>query len=68
MMTSAEEVIVVADSTKFGHTSLAHLCELGDIDVLVADHEIDADWRERLAAAGVKLVVAESAGQAPAAE
>jgi len=61
MMTSAEEVIVVADSTKFGHTSLAHLCDLNDIDVLVTDHEIDAAWRERVADAGVKLVV----GQAP---
>jgi DeoR/GlpR family transcriptional regulator of sugar metabolism len=64
MMTSAEEVIVVADSTKFGHTSLAHLCNLNDIDVLVTDHEIDSAWRERIHAAGVKLVVAENAGQA----
>jgi DeoR/GlpR family transcriptional regulator of sugar metabolism len=64
MMTSAEEVIVVADSTKFGHTSLAHLCNLSEIDVLVTDHEIDATWRERLVAAEVKLVVAESVEQA----
>jgi DeoR/GlpR family transcriptional regulator of sugar metabolism len=64
MMTSAEEVIVVADSTKFGHTSLAHLCNLDEIDVLVTDHEIEPAWRERIAAAGVKLVVAESVGQA----
>ena len=28
MMRAAEEVIVVADSTKFGHQSLAHLCRL----------------------------------------
>ena len=63
MMTSAEEVIVVADSTKFGHTSLAHLCDLTDIDVLVTDHEIDAAWRERVAAADVKLVVAENVEQ-----
>ena len=54
MMTSAEEVIVVADSTKFGHRSLSQLCELKDIDVLVTDHEIKAEWRDRLAAdAGV---------------
>ena len=26
MMQAADEVIVVADSTKFGHQSLAHLC------------------------------------------
>src|SRR5262245_18700464 len=62
MMTSAEDVIVVADSTKFGHTSLAHLCDLAEIDVLVTDHEIDVAWRERVAAAGVKLVVGQASG------
>jgi DeoR/GlpR family transcriptional regulator of sugar metabolism len=61
MMTSAEEVIVVADSTKFGHTSLSQLCELKDIDVLVTDREIAEEWRDRLKAANVKLVVAEQA-------
>jgi len=59
MMTSADEVVVVADSTKFGHTSLSKLCELKDIDVLVTDSEISAEWRGQLAAAEVKLVVAE---------
>jgi DeoR/GlpR family transcriptional regulator of sugar metabolism len=61
MMTSAEEVIVVADSTKLGHTSLSHLCDLNQIDVLVTDGEISAEWRERVAAAGVNLVVAQEA-------
>jgi len=64
MMTSAEEVIVVADSTKLGHTSLSQLCELNEIDVLVTDQEITAEWRERVAAAEVKLVVADSVGRA----
>lgn len=60
MMTAAEDVIVVADSTKLGHTSLAHLCELKEIDALVTDQGIDDAWRERLAAAEVKLIVAEA--------
>jgi DeoR family fructose operon transcriptional repressor len=68
MMNSADEVIVVADSTKFGHTSLAHLCNLNDIDVLVTDHEIDAAWRKRIEAADVKVVVAEAGEQAPEAQ
>lgn len=59
MITSAEQVIIVADSTKFGHTSLAQSCRLDDIDMLVTDGEIAAEWRERLAAADVKLIVAE---------
>ena len=60
MMASAEEVIVVADSTKFGHTSLSQLCDLKDIDVVVTDQEIAEEWRERLKTAEVKLVIAES--------
>jgi DeoR/GlpR family transcriptional regulator of sugar metabolism len=63
MMSSADEVIVVADSTKFSRTSLTHLCHLADIDVLVTDDELDAAWRDRLAAADVKIVIAESVGQ-----
>ena len=61
MMHSAEEVLVVADSTKFGHTSLAHLCNLEDIDVLVTDSEISADWQNRLTDAGVRVIVADQA-------
>jgi DeoR family fructose operon transcriptional repressor len=60
MMRAAEEVIVVADSTKFGHTSLAHLCPLTEVNYLVVDSEITPEWQERVAAAGVKLLIAES--------
>ena len=62
MMTSAEEVIVVADSTKLGHTSLSQLCELKEIDTLVTDHEITEAWRERVAAADVNLIVGQASG------
>ena len=58
MMRAADEVIVVADSTKFGHSSVAHLCGLGDVQTLVVDHNIGEDWRSRLNAAGVKVIVA----------
>jgi DeoR family transcriptional regulator, fructose operon transcriptional repressor len=68
MMTSAEEVIVVADSTKFGHTSLSQLCRLEEIDVLVTDHEISRQWQERIDSAGVTLVVAEDAEQVGSSE
>jgi DeoR/GlpR family transcriptional regulator of sugar metabolism len=63
MMQSADEVIVLADSTKFGHQSLAHLCELGDVNKLVVDNGITPEWQERLIAAGVELIVAHAASQ-----
>lgn len=58
MMRSADEVIIVADSTKFGHQSLARMCELKDISKLVVDNEISENWRSKLRAYGVELFVA----------
>jgi DeoR family transcriptional regulator, fructose operon transcriptional repressor len=58
MMRAADEVIVVADSTKLGHQSLTHLCPLEDVDHLVVDDGITEEWCEKIRAAGVDLVVA----------
>ena len=58
MMQAADEVIVVADSSKFGHSSLALLCGLSDIDILVVDAGISASWQSRIRDAGVKLMIA----------
>ena len=59
MIEAADEVIVVADSTKFGRQSLALLSELSEIDYLVVDHEINQMWRDKVQQAGVKLVVSQ---------
>jgi len=59
MMRAASEVIVVADSTKFGHQNLTHLCPLNAVDHIVVDDGITDEWREKLRAAGVDLIVAE---------
>ena len=60
MMRAAAEVIVVADSTKFGHQSLTHLCPLSAVHQLVVDDGITTEWREKVRAAGVDLIVAET--------
>ena len=49
----------MADSTKFGHQSLAHLARSNDVQHLVVDDEITAEWRKKIVAAGIKLHVAE---------
>ena len=59
MMQAADEVIVVADSTKFGRTSLSLVCPLNEIDVLVVDDQLSPEWRKKINDAGVRLVVAE---------
>jgi len=62
MMRAADEVIVVADSTKVGHQSLTHLCPLKDVNHLVVDEGISSSWQEKIRAAGVDLVVAGGVG------
>lgn len=57
MMKAADLVIVVADSSKFGRQSLAHLCELGAPDRLVVDDEVTEAWKARLDAE-LDLVIA----------
>lgn len=58
MMLSAEEVVVVTDSSKLGHSALAHLCPLEKVDLVVVDGGITAEWRRILEDAGVKVLVA----------
>ena len=58
MMTAADEVIFVVDSSKFGHQRLVHLCDLEAIENLVVDNQISQDWRSKLLAHRVKLMVA----------
>lgn len=60
MMRAADEVILVADSTKYGHQSLALVCPLAEIHTFVVDDALSADWRQKIEAAGAKLVIAKS--------
>ncbi len=59
MMRAGTEVIVVVDSSKFDNQSLGHVCALGTVDHVVVDSQISDEWRTRLTAAGVNLLVAE---------
>jgi len=58
MMAAADEVIVVADSTKLGRRSLAKVCELNEVNQLVVDNEMSEDWRSKIVAMGVELKIA----------
>ena len=58
MLRAAEEVIVVADSTKFGHQSLSHICELSEIDRVVVDAGLDPSWLPRLEQADIEVITA----------
>jgi DeoR family fructose operon transcriptional repressor len=58
MIDSAEELIVVSDSSKLGHSALAHLCPLDVVDRLVVDEGITEEWKQIVRRAGIELTVA----------
>jgi DeoR/GlpR family transcriptional regulator of sugar metabolism len=58
MMAQAQQVVLLADATKFGQQALAKLCELNEIDVIVTDASISDKDRASIEAAGCELIVA----------
>jgi len=60
MLSAAEEVIVVTDSSKLGHSALAHLCSLDRVHRVVVDAGIPEPWKKILADAGIALTIAEA--------
>ena len=58
MLDVVDEVVVVADSSKFGHTELAHLCALEAVDRMVVDNGITDEWKEIVRDHGIELIIA----------
>lgn len=58
MMSSADEVIIVADRTKFGRRSLARLCGWDRIQRVVSDAGVDEKWREVVRSGGADMILA----------
>jgi DeoR/GlpR family transcriptional regulator of sugar metabolism len=58
MIASADQVIVVMDSAKFGVKSLVTVLPISEIDILVTDEQIPDRYREMLAAHDVDVRVA----------
>jgi DeoR family fructose operon transcriptional repressor len=61
MMSCGQEVVIVADRTKFGRLALARLCGLDEVDRVVSDGGLDDQSRAWLDAAGVRLHLATGA-------
>ena len=58
MMTCGQEVLVVADGSKFGRQSLSRLCGLDEVDRVATDAGIAPADRAMLENAGVEVLVA----------
>jgi DeoR family transcriptional regulator, fructose operon transcriptional repressor len=58
MMSVAQDVVVVADRTKFGKLSLSKLCGLNEIGHLVTDGGLSVDQKTMIRRAGINLIQA----------
>jgi DeoR/GlpR family transcriptional regulator of sugar metabolism len=59
MMEQAQEVVLLADSGKFGQQALSRLCPLSEIDVVVSDAGLAPEQQELVRAAECELIIAE---------
>ena len=57
MIASADEVIVVADSSKFGQSALARICALEAVSRVVVDSGVTAEWSRVIRNSGAELMV-----------
>ncbi len=57
MMEQSQQIVLLADSGKFGQQALAKLCELSDVDVVVTDSGITPAQGRQVKDAGCELVV-----------
>lgn len=58
MIKSAEQTIVVTDSSKVGKRGFARICALDKISVLVTDRGLSEEDKRRIEDAGVKVIIA----------
>jgi DeoR/GlpR family transcriptional regulator of sugar metabolism len=60
MMEQAQEIVLLADSGKFGQQALSRLCGLSEIDVVVSDDNLTPEQQEQVRAAGCELIIADA--------
>jgi len=58
MMRAADRTIIVADSTKFGRSSLARMCDWSQVDTLVVDDALEQAWKDRIPQWNTHLILA----------
>lgn len=55
---AARRTVVLADHTRFGHDAPEHLAELGSVDLVLCDAELDARYAEVITASGPRIELA----------
>jgi DeoR family transcriptional regulator, aga operon transcriptional repressor len=57
MIRSAQRVIVLADSSKFGRRGFSRICGLSEIDMIITDDEASPAFVKNLEEAGVEVII-----------
>lgn len=57
MINTAQKVVVLADSSKFGRRSFGKICDFDKIDVLITDNKVSETYVESLEKLGIQVVV-----------
>lgn len=55
MIAAGHHVVLVADSSKFGRISLAKVCDLTEISMIITDDRLPSDIREQLAEMSIEV-------------
>jgi len=58
LIEGSQKIVVLLDSTKFDRMSVARVCTLNEVDLLITDAEPPKDLRDLLGASGVEIQVA----------
>ena len=61
MIATADQVIVVADSTKLNRITFATIVALSEVDMIVTDENADSQTVDRLLDQGIEVILADSA-------
>jgi len=56
MIKASQQVIVLADSTKFGRKSFGKICGVEDVDIIITDKMVDKDFKQALENIGIKVI------------
>lgn len=58
MLNIADEVILLADSTKLGKSGFGRICDMSRVDVLITDDALPLALKERFEEEGVRVIIA----------
>jgi DeoR/GlpR family transcriptional regulator of sugar metabolism len=60
MIATADQVIVVADASKFNRVTFASIAPLSEVDVIITDHNVDKRTTHRLQDMGIEVIIADA--------